>query len=65
MNLNAAKQAANSIDVAIRLGGAQAALAHLDLLNAIAQAVADHEAEAAEDAKAAQNAEPKQEEKNA
>lgn len=49
MNINAANQAANAIDLAIRAGGVQAALAHLDLLLEIAKAAVD-----AEKAKAAQ-----------
>ena len=48
MNLAAAQQAANTLEKEIRLGGVQAALANLDLLNAIAQAAA--EAKAAQDA---------------
>ena len=48
MNITAAQQAANAIDLAIRAGGVQAALAHIELLSEIAQAAA--EAKAAQDA---------------
>ena len=44
MNITAAQQAANAIDLAIRAGGVQAALANIDLLNAIAQAAAEAKA---------------------
>ena len=56
MNIAAAQQAAQSLDIVIRTGGVQAALANLDLLNAIAQAAA--EAKAAQDAAEAKPAEP-------
>lgn len=62
MNITAAQQAANILEKEIRLGGLQAAIANIDLLNAIAQAAAD--AKAAE-AKAAQDVEPKQKTKDA
>lgn len=62
MNITAAQQAANILEKEIRLGGLQAAIANIDLLNAIAQAAAD--AKAAE-AKAAQEVETKQETKDA
>jgi len=44
VNITAAQQAANAIDLAIRAGGVQAALAHIELLSEIAQAVADAKA---------------------
>ena len=55
MNIAAAQQAAQSLDIVIRTGGVQAALANLDLLNTISQAAAE--------AKAAQGATPTSPEK--
>lgn len=43
MNLEAATQAANAIDLAIRAGGVQVALANIDLLVAIAKAAKDEQ----------------------
>jgi hypothetical protein len=49
VNITAAQQAANILEKELRLGGAQAAIANIDLLNAIVQAAVE-----AEKAKAAQ-----------
>ncbi len=48
MNITAAQQAANAIDLAIRAGGVQAAIANIDLLNAIAKAAVEADAKAAQ-----------------